>query len=602
MKKNELSIDKYRNMIDKAYDGYSIYRDEFKKLKNVYDGILDKAKVDELIARKKSYIKSKETKSLVKRLVAGLTNSYFSNESLANISPLSVGNQEELAIKCQRAFDFYWNKTGMKPYLPMKKNFLDVSIYGTTIAKCYWAGNRLKLEYINIHNCWFDPSASTREDLGYVVHKIYQTQDDIKAYKDQGIYDKRFKLSDISYSRVNEEDTNYVDNVVEMTRIPLYDVYVKRNGKWHLTTIYNKDTKLRSEVELQDGLPIFVGSIFPRTVDPDVQEVRIYEDSIVADTIELQDELTIRINQEIDAIAEIINPSYFTEPGSGLQESKLKKGAGKVVQMNDLTKKERISEAPISVLNANREDLYRAMKDTTGIDVFINPDNSSMLNRQSTDNMEKISGEQNVKMDDYITQYNETYVEPLCSHAMNLIWKYNKFDHLLKGLDRTQDIEFAVSINAGLGATSKTLRLQGYDAMFQKFMAVQDIEKANLTIRDSLGLMGIKNTTDYFPDIDDKEAKEEKMKQAEAEAQKQQEAFELEKAKAQAELEKIQAETQEKIESLRIKTQQLQIDAEKLESNNEIGMGKIRNKDRELDLKELELEVTMRQGASNDRE
>jgi hypothetical protein len=580
----------HSEMITTANNGYLLFKDDFGDLLRAYRGEIKDEVIEDLANRDKSHIGTPLLKGLVNRMVSGFSSAYFSNESFANISPVNA-QTEQVAMKKQKAFDFYWSKSEMKPFIPLSKNFLDVSIYGTTVSKVYWNGYYPKIEHKNINDVWFDPSASSREDLRYIVDRFYLTQDDIRDLKRSKVYNSKFNITEIVPFVKDYVHADAVQNVKKVQRIELFDVYVKERGVWKVSTLYNNDTYLRKDVELKDGLPFFIGYCMPRTVDPEEQEIRMYGDSPIASAIPMQDELTLRNNQEIDAIKEILNPSYFSESGSGLQESKLKRGAGKVVQINDLTKLQRVTENVTGVLQASQERLVQNIKALTGIDVFISADNTAMINRQTADGMNIISNEQNMRMDNYIRTFNETFIEPMATHIMKLIWRYNNYPHLFKGVDRSEDNMFNVSVNAGLGATSTQVKLQGLDNAFQKFMALQDVEKANRTIKDSLPLLGIKNTTDYFPDDDDEKAKAEKEQQVQEQMQKQAQMEQIQMEKEMAELEKIKAETQKAIEELQIKAQQSQIEAEKIQLEHESNMGKIRNKDRELDIKEYELEL-----------
>jgi hypothetical protein len=580
----------HEEMITTAENGYLLFKDDFADLLRAYRGLIKDEVIEDLAKRDKSHIVTPLVKGLVNRMTAGFSSAYFSNESFANISPVNAQN-EQTAIKKQKAFDFYWSKSGMKPFIPLSKNFLDVTIYGTTVSKVYWNGTYPKIEHININDIWFDPSANSKDDSRYFVHRFYLTQDDIRELKRSKVYNSKFNINEIVPFVKDNIPFDSVQNVKKVQRIELYDVYVKEKGVWKVSTLYTKGVYLRKNIELKDGLPFFVGYCMPRTVDPEETEIRIYGDSPIAPVIGMQDELSLRNNQEIDAIKEILNPSYFSEAGSGLQESKLKGGSGKVVQVNDLTKLQRVTENVTGVLQSSQDRLVQNIKAITGIDVFISADNTAMINRQTADGMNIISNEANMRMDNYIRTFNETFIEPMCEHIMKLIWRYSNEQHLFKGIDRSEDALFNVSVNAGLGATSTQVKLQGLDNAFQKFMALQDAEKANRTIKDSLPLLGIKNTTDYFPDDDDEEAKAQKEQQQQEQMQKQQQMEQIQMEKEMAELEKIKAETQKAIEELQLKAQASQIEAEKIQLEHESNMGKIRNKDRELDIKEYELEL-----------
>jgi len=136
----------------------------------------------------------------------------------------------------------------------------------------------------------------------------------------------------------------------------------------------------------------------------------------------------------------------------------------------------------------------------------------------------------------YIRSFNETFAEPLVARMVELIWKHSQRAHLFASVDRSNTKNFFVSINAGLGSTSKSIQIEGNDKLFGQFMAIQDVENAKRIIKDTLPLYGKKNVTQYFPTAEaDKKAREEmqaKMQQ-------------IEEQKIQLQMEDMQAKIEE---------------------------------------------------------
>ena len=589
----------YAQLVQIGYNGYINYQNDFLKLHDLYKGKMDPEVYESLSARRKSSIVVNKAYALVQRVKASTEQAYFTNERFASFNPLTA-YEEAAADELQKAFDYYWSKV-MSPYLSMSKVWLEGYIYGTPITKVYWSGGRPVIENVNIHDVYFDPSARDFGDCRFVVNNIYMTQEDVGALKKSGVYNKRFKLSEIQPNNkgvAGQFQFAHESQTVETYgRIMLQDVYEKIGSKWYVTTTYNELILLRERHELKDGCPIFAGKTVPNThsVYENYNPVGSYSDSLLAPVYDLQIELNVRVNQEIDAIAENINPSYIAERGSGLNEVDLRKGPSKVVYVNDINTLKDMKAPPLQHLQMNEERIRTDIEEITGIQMLGSADTSAIVNRQTAEGMNILTAEKSLRTDNYIRTLNDTHTKPMINHIAKLIWKYCDIPDFFQGIDRSKEYKFAVDVSAGLGATSKQVQLNGLSAAFEKFMALGDSEHARQTIMDSLPLLGFKNTAEYqvpMTRTEKKAAKEQKQKAGQA---KQKEMEAMEKRKINAEIAKVENEaSMTLVEAAKIQSE-AQDNKEMEETKSRVELEKIAAENRRLDIEEQKLYLSMKE-------
>ncbi len=587
----KVTVDHYANLIQIAYNGYSEYKTDFDALYLMYRGELPDDIKKSLEDRRKSSIVVNKAYALVQRLRASTEQAYFTNPSFASFIPLTA-YEEPASEEMQKAFDYYWNKL-MKPYVQLSKTITSGYTYGTPIQKVYWDNNTPKLEDVNINDIYFDPSAKEFDDNRFLVNNVYMTEDDVAMYKKAGIYNKKFKLSEIKSGNTSTFDTNgYLDLQQDgetFGRVLLQDVYEQIEGNWYLTTTYNSITILREKVKLEDGLPFVAGKTVPNILGTDTAEVGTYSDSVLAPIYDLQLELNVRVNQEIDAISEVLNPSYMAERNSGINEVDMRKGPSRVVYVQDINKITPIPAPNLTALTMNEERIRNDIEEITGVQMLGSADTSAVVNRQTAEGMNILSGEKSLRTDAYIRTFNESFVEPLIEKIARLIWKYSDVPAYFKGVDRSKDFAFSVNVAAGLGATSKQTQLNGLNEAFQKFMALQDTQRAEQTVMDSLPLMGIRNTAEYYEPKTKKQKREEKAQAEEQQQAIQQEQMELEKRKVEAEIGKLENENATYLVEAEKSKLEVEMLKEEGAAKTKVELEKIAVDSRKVDLEEQKL-------------
>ena len=573
-----------------AYNGYSEYREDFDALYVMYRGKLPDDIKKSLEKRRKSSIVVNKAYALVQRLRASTEQAYFTNPSFASFIPLTP-YEEPASEEMQKAFDFYWNKR-MKPYVQLSKTMTSGYMYGTPIQKVYWDTDKPKLEDVNIHDIFFDPSAQDFDDIRFLVNNVYMTEDDVALYKKSGIYNKKFKLEDIQSGNSNMDGSNYMQNTQDKStfgRVMLQDVYEMFEGQWYVTTSYNSNTLLRERTKLSDGLPFVAGKTVPNVTGIDDAEVGVYSDSVLAPIYDLQLELNVRVNQEIDAISEVLNPSYMAERNSGINETDMRKGPSRVVYVQDTAKIVPIPAPNLTALTMNEERIRVDIEEITGVQMLGSADTSAIVNRQTAEGMNILSGEKSLRTDAYIRTFNESFIEPLIEKIARLIWKYSDVPAFFVGVDRSKDFAFSVNVAAGLGATSKQTQLNGLDRAFEKFMALGDKQRAEQTVMDSLPLMGLRNTAEYYEPKTKKQKREEKANEEKQQAAMQEEQMKLEKRKVEAEIGKLENESATQLVDAEKSKIELGLIKEEGVSKTKVELEKIAVENRKIDIEEQKL-------------
>lgn len=479
-------------LITSCENGYDSYKAIFKKLSNYYLALMDDKLMESLKKRGKSHIFFPVVNTKVKRILASFQESYFSNDEFAKINANGDSEDEiKIAQSLQGATDYYTCK--IKLFDNFSKIFLSGIVYGTAIVKVMWAGDKPRIDQLDIDNVFFDPSARSFEDVRVVIENIFLTKGDIVGLQKSGVYDGVFDGNTLS------AETNSTISVNKYSKVKLQDVYFKENGKWYLATVWNKSTIIRNPVELQDGLPIFVGYLVPQLITPDdKQSIRVYGDSIIAPLSALQEEMNVRRNQQIDAFSLLLNPKMIVGIGSGIDPMDLKRGAGSLIKANNPMG---VNVLPAPNINPAFNDVSRLdteIQETIGVTSYNSGIDQSQMNGTAT-GISILSQEANTRIQAYIRSFNETFMEPVFIHLCKLIYKYGS-ERFFTDIDRSIDFDFQASINTGLGATNKQIQLNAYSQAFQMFTAVQDINNARKIIKETLPILGIKNTKEYFND------------------------------------------------------------------------------------------------------
>lgn len=482
----------FSELITSAENGYAHYKTAFEKLADYYLANMDKATLDSLTKRDKSRIFFPVVSTKAKRVLASFQEAYFSNEEFASVAPeLDDIGLDELAEALQKALNYYTTKK-MHLFGGFDEIFLSAIVYGTAICKVFWHESKPRIDRLNIDEVFFDPNARSFEDLRYVVEVVYQTEADIRALQERGVYRDDFSASELTRGAGALAQTRY-------SKIKLYDLYFLEDGNWYLTTLHEKTNIIRNPTPLKDGLPIFAGYLIPQLFKPDdYNVVRVYGDSPIASIVPLQHEMNARRNQQIDAISLQLAPRVVVGVGTGINPFDLKKGAGAVIKANNPAGLNFLPPPNLqqSVFDVSRLDTE--IQEAIGVTAYNSGIDQSQMNATAT-GISILSQEANTRIQAYIRAFNETFVEPVFRHLCKLILKYGD-DSFFKGVNRNVEFDFTVSVNTGIGATNKQIQLNGLQQAYSMFMQLQDTENARRVLKQILPILGIKNTKEYFRD------------------------------------------------------------------------------------------------------
>jgi len=439
-------------MVDEAKKGYGLYRTSFAELEAGYRNVLSPNMLKSLISRRKSHITPQIIKAKVRKVSISVLKTYFENDSFAKLSPEFVSPESVADIAgLQKALDD-WTTKKLNLYTRFKPTVIDGLVYGTPIVKIHWGNKGLSITRIKIKDLWIDPNAVNIFDIQYYVHRLSATVGNLRKQ-----FGKKFKWKNYIGNTTETDKISTID-IGDASRVEILDVYRYQNGRWLVSTILPDQTFIRTDEPLRDGSPFIIGNIDPQFVGIEEKgAVEAYGSSFIEPLIPLQEEYTITRNQQIDAIDKTFNPQYLATKTSGLNEPDLASGRKKVL----VSQLDEVEQVPIpridpSIFHTDRLDTE--MQEVSGVTKATQGmvDNDSKY--QTATGMSILSEEGNSTISDIIRALNESFFEPAIRRMVKLIYKYDSSPNMY-GVDRTKNIKFFVSINAGVGAVNSEVLL-----------------------------------------------------------------------------------------------------------------------------------------------
>lgn len=505
------------SLIRKAEDGYDQYSSDFVTFYMAYKAVMSSDALKYLEESGKSHTPFYYIMNKLQRIRADFIEAYFTNKQFAKINekpslkgtyynpvldqfvPFSrqnFSNMNHIAINAlQNAVDYYTiDDENCNLYEQLSIAFDFLFIYGTPAIKVWW-DNGIKVETIDMKKIKYDPEAKSAKSCKYKVHDIDLTVDEIKEYMNQGIFE-----SDIDLEKVAP---GHKDNPHK--RITLQEVYEIKGIDIYVTTVCNKDIILRDEIKIDGDDPITVGIIKNQIINPDGDEnaVRTYGDSIMGPLIPLQYEMTVLRNQQLDIVDRQLNPRYISNDANlnpfdffNQKQQIIKGDPNKTKELQTPNMKD-------SIFNIDR--LSVEGQEAIGVTDY-NSGNSSnkQLNNTAT-GISILTSESNKILAHYLRSCNETLIKPLFRKIVNLVWMYGdaKFFY---GVDRTQEIEFQVGVDVGLGATNKEQQLNSKTIANKGMMEFATLTQDPIRLdraekfyyKEILPLLGVENYEEYY--------------------------------------------------------------------------------------------------------
>lgn len=483
-----------------AQAGLDRYMPTFTLYYNAYSALLDANALKYLESKGKSRNPNYYIMNKLQRINADFIEAYFTNKQFAKINEKPTLRNEyyqspkETIAALQNAVDYYTSEDeNSNLYDALSFAFEDIQCYGTVAVKASFSDG-LYIEKIDIKDIKYDKSAKSFKESKYYIHDIYKTKDEIQELIEQGLFNEPFNINDIGY---NAESST--------TQYKLEEVYELRKGVWTVSTLFKRDILLRVNVELPLGSPIVVGRIKNQKVNPngDDNAVRIYGDSIIAPLIPIQREITITRNQQLDIIDRQLNPRYITND--------------KTVNPFDFSNQKKhlitgdpnnFKEIPVpnirdSIFNVDRLSIEG--QEAIGVtDYNSGNSNNKQLNSTAT-GISILTSESNKILGHLLRGCNETLIKPLFRMITDLIWAYGdaKFFY---NIDRTQELEYKVGVDVGLGATNKEMQLNAKTRAYDGMLALAQMRKDPIRLdraekfyyKEILPLMGIENYEEYY--------------------------------------------------------------------------------------------------------
>ena len=443
-------------LIDEAKKGYDLYRKDFTLLESAYLNILAPELLEDLKSRRKSHITPQIIRAKVRKVAISVMKTYFENDEFAKLTPDSINpNEIDDIRRLQKALDV-WTTKRINLYTRFKPIVNDALVYGTPVVKVYW-NDGLRVSRVKIRDFYLDPNATSVYDIQYCVHRVFTTVGRLRKQ-----FGRKFKWRDYVGQTDAAGKVSIID-IGDASRVEVMDVYRFEGGKWLVSTVLPDQTFIRIDEELKDGLPFIVGNVEPQFVridDPNVVEA--YGASFIEPMIALQEEYTITRNQQVDAIDKLFNPQYLATKTSGLNERDLMSGRKKVT-VSQLTEVQQIPIPRIDPSMFQVDRLDSEMQEVSGITKYNQGLNDSKNLNQTATGVSILTEEGNAVISDIIRALNESLFEPAIRRMVRLIYKYDTSPNMI-GIDRSRNLRFFVTINAGVGAVNNEILLNNISA------------------------------------------------------------------------------------------------------------------------------------------
>lgn len=463
-KYDEKLVSELISLRDDAILGYTKHEKDFIALENAYLNILSTQQRKSLKKRGKSSLTPNLIKPKVDKIIRDLVKAFFGNDELAVIQPESL--LSETGVKVSEILKKELKEFGRDKnlYSAVRPLMRDCLVYGTGMVKLYWSSkeNSVKFERCMLNNVFLDPYAPTANDINFLVHRVgNMTIAQIK---------KQYPKININWDDYANLTTVQNNDIGEYQRVEFYEIYRKKNDKWYVSTILSDNQIIRADKLLKDGLPFIIGTLDTQFVmlNEDVTPTRAYGSSFIAPLISLQNENTIKRNQQIDATDIQLNQRFITTKESGVREDDLISNRKKIVVDNIAN----IRELPIPRLNDSIFDIRQLSLEADEISGInkLSEGISTGRNKTATE-VELLQMQGSSVIDDIARAFNENFFRPMIQRIVLLIYKYKESDNFVgKGIDRKQPLRQKIIINVGIGSINKLMQIENIDKATQTVM------------------------------------------------------------------------------------------------------------------------------------
>ena len=406
-------------------------------------------------------------KPRVAKIAKEIIKTFFGQDELVSLIPPEGVQNNQLEEALQAEIKEYARDNNL--YSKMYETARAGLVYGTSVLKTYWKDNTFKIEQVRLNDIFLDPFSPNPQEVKFIAHRVTSMTINAikKMYPNKYVEWKNF-TNTIGYTgdvKVQEYDIgNY-------QRVEFYDVYRYKDGDWYVSTLLPDDTALRLDEKLNDGNPFIIGQFESQFVllREKMMPVRAYGNSFIAALLSIQTEYTIKRNQQIDATNIQLNNRFLVGQNAGLSQRDLY-GTNRVVQVANINEVKELAAPNVQDSMLDTQQLNADMQEISGLSqMTLGTNNPQQLNQTAT-GMSILSQEASTIIDDKNRAFNENYFRPLMRRLVHLTYKYKQSSRFI-GVDRTQTLKYKVVINAGVGSTNKTVKLNELDNAIQTTMA-----------------------------------------------------------------------------------------------------------------------------------
>lgn len=338
---------------------------------------------------------------------------------------------------------------------------------------------------------------------------------------------------------------------------------IRHKGKDYLFYTLGEDQMLSDVVPLQQEYPHLRPGERPYVLGvTNIETHRIYPESDVGLTSNLQQEANDVSNQRRDNVALVLNRRYFARRDAQIDYRTLKRSVpGAVVEMNDINQDVRSENTP-DVTSSAYEEQNRVNMDFDDLAGSFSS-GSVATNRalnETVGGMEMMSAGADEVTEYKLRTFVQTWVKPVIKQLIRLEQRFETDEAILKmvgdkvqlwqrfGVDQITDEmlqgNMTVQVNVGFGATNPRQRIEkltmGLNAVLNFRPDMQMRLKGDEIASEVFGALGYDGAERFF------------IPEEEIEQQEEQEDPRIAVAKLNAQVKQMELESRERIESAKL--------------------------------------------------
>ena len=255
----------------------------------------------------------------------------FASKPVISVLPRDNKTDIKKAKEGEQLLDYVFDEIDFE-FKFADEGFWYKRVFGTAIYKIFWEYedenniDRPNILPISPFDFYVDPFATSCKNAAYVFHRVYKTEDELKALMDKDIYDK-IDLKELEKSGESDNDDMLKEIGKERERTDRYVLYEYFTTKRFITLIGNKIIRDRDNPFEHGQIPFVSIPNYPVPGE-------FWGISDVELLIDLADELNTKRRQRLDNVSFALNRMWEVLRSADINEDELVSRPGGVIHSN----------------------------------------------------------------------------------------------------------------------------------------------------------------------------------------------------------------------------------------------------------------------------